>query len=153
MKTRGVANRWMSVIGWMSLIFVGSTDVLSAEQTSHVIVPFLLWLNPQNSVATITTIHFALRKFGHVAEYTILAALLWCALRGTLTSMRTIAISGLVFFASAVFAASDEFHQSFIPSRTASVKDVMIDICGAAIALALCVALRRRRRPARTWIF
>jgi len=73
------------------------------------------------------------------------------ALRGTLTAMRTIAISGLVFFASAVFAASDEFHQSFIPSRTASVKDVMIDTCGAAIALALCVKLRRRSRSVRRW--
>jgi VanZ family protein len=59
-------------------------------------------------------------------------------------------IAGLVFFASAVFAASDEFHQSFVPVRTASVKDAMIDICGAAIALALCVALRRRRRAARS---
>jgi VanZ family protein len=146
MKTYGVANRWMPVIGWMFLIFVSSTAVLSAEQTSHVVVPFLLWLNPQNSVATITTIHLALRKLGHVAEYAILAALLWCALRSTLISVRSIAIAWLVFFASAVFAASDEFHQSFVPVRTASVKDVMIDICGATVALALCVVLRRRSR-------
>ena len=46
MKRRGVANRWTSVIGWMFLIFVGSTDVLSAEQTSRFVVPFLLWLDP-----------------------------------------------------------------------------------------------------------
>jgi VanZ family protein len=100
MKTYGVANRWMPVIGWMFLIFVGSTEVLSAEQTSHFVVPFLLWLDPQNSLATITTIHFALRKLGHVAEYAILAALLWYALRSTLISVRSIAIAGLGFFAS-----------------------------------------------------
>jgi VanZ family protein len=141
----------MPAMVWMLVIFVGSTDVLSAEQTSRFLVPFLLWLGPQISIATITTIHFALRKLGHLMEYAILAALLWCALRSTLIWMRSIAITGLVFCASAVFAASDELHQSFVPVRTASVKDVMIDICGATIALALCVALRRGRRAARRW--
>jgi VanZ family protein len=149
MKTYGAANRWMPVIGWVVLIFVGSTDVLSAEQTSHFVVPFLLWLDPQIPVATMTPIHFALRKLGHLAEYAILAALLWCALRGTLISIRSVAIAVLVFSASVGFAASDEFHQSFFPTRTASIRDVMIDTCGAAIALALCLALRRRSRRAK----
>jgi VanZ family protein len=141
--------RWMPVIGWMLLIFVGSTDLLSAEQTSHFVVPFLFWLDPQISLAAITTIHFALRKLGHLAEYAILATLLWCALRSTLIALRSFVIAGFVFFASAVFAASDEIHQSFVASRTASPNDVMIDICGAAIALAICFALRRRNWRAR----
>jgi len=149
MKTYGAANRWMPVIGWVLLIFIGSTNVLSAEQTSHFVVPFLLWLDPQIPVATMTPIHFALRKLGHLAEYAILAALLWCALRGTLISIRSVAIAVLVFSASAGFAASDEFHQSFYPTRTASIKDVIIDTCGAAIALALCLALRRRSQRAK----
>jgi len=149
MKAYSAANSWMRVIGWMLLIFVGSTNVLSAEQTSHFVVPFLLWLDPLISVATMTPIHFALRKLGHLAEYAILAALLWCALRGTLISIRSVAIAVLAFFASAGFAASDEFHQSFFATRTASIRDAMIDTCGAAIALALCVALRRRSRVAR----
>jgi VanZ family protein len=145
-------NLWMPATGWMLLIFAGSTDLLSAAQTSRFVVPFLLWFGPQISLATITSIHFALRELGHLTEYAVLAALLWCALRSTLILMRSTAIAGLVFFASAVFAASDELHQSFIPSRAASVTDLMIDICGTAIALALCVAVRRRNRPARTWI-
>jgi VanZ family protein len=145
MRARRLVNRWMPVIGWMLLIFVGSTDVLSAEQTSRFFVPFLHWLDPHMSIAMILAIHLALRKLGHVIEYAILAALLWRAVRGTLTSTRTIAIAGLVFFASVLFAASDEFHQSFVPTRTSSVNDVMIDACGVAIALALCVGLRRKR--------
>jgi len=147
-KQDDIVNRWMPVIGWMFLIFMGSTEVLSAERTSHFVVPFLLWLNPQDSVAMVTTIHFVLRKVGHLAEYAILAALLWYALRSTLISIRSMAIAGFVFFASAIFAASDEIHQSFVPVRTASVRDAMIDICGATIALALCMALRRRSRRA-----
>jgi VanZ family protein len=134
MKTYGAANRWMPVIGWALLIFVGSTDVLSAEQTSHFVVPFFLWLDPQMPVATMTPIHFALRKLGHLAEYAILAALLWCALRGTLISIRSVAIAVLFFL-----------HLSVLPPRTnspivfptRSKRDVMIDTCGAtALALA-----------------
>ena len=41
----------MPLFGWMLLIFAGSTDTLSAEQTSRLVVPFLLWLDPQESVA------------------------------------------------------------------------------------------------------
>lgn len=155
MKTHALANRWVPLFGWMLLIFVGSTDVLSAEQTSSLVAPFLLWLDPQESVATITTAHFAVRKLGHVAEYAILATLLWCALRGTLVAFRSFVIVEFVLFASAVFAASDEIHQSFVPSRTASPNDVMIDICGAAVALAICFTLRRKsqrtREGARIW--
>jgi VanZ family protein len=135
----------MPAIGWMLLIFIGSTDVLSAQQTSRFLIPFLHWLYPQMSIVTILAIHIGLRKLGHVIEYAILAALLWRAVRGTLTSTKAVAIAGLVFFASVLFAASDEFHQSFVPSRTPSVHDVMIDACGVVIALALCLALRRKR--------
>jgi VanZ family protein len=70
---------------------------------------------------------------------------LWLAVRGTLASTKIVAIAGLVFFASVLFAAPDEFHQSFVPTRTPSVHDVMIDACGVVIALALCLALRRKR--------
>jgi len=48
--------------------------------------------------------------------------------------------------ASAIFAASDEFHQSFVPSRTGSPNDVMIDICGALAGLAICWMFASRRR-------
>src|SRR6266581_2075158 len=72
---------WMPAISWMGIIYLGSTDMLSAEHTSRFLVPFLRWLDPQISMATIAAIHFALRKFGHLTEYAILAALIWRALR------------------------------------------------------------------------
>jgi VanZ family protein len=147
MRASSLVNPWMPVVGWMLLIFVGSTDVLSAEQTSRFLIPFLHWLDPKMSIVMILEIHTALRKLGHILEYAILAALLWRAVRGTLTSTRTITIAGLVFFASVLFAASDEFHQSFVPARTSSVHDVMIDACGVVIALALCWTFALRRKP------
>jgi VanZ family protein len=52
----------------------------------------------------------------------------------------------LAWLAAGIFAASDEFHQSFVPSRTASPIDVMIDIIGALIGLTICSTFAARRR-------
>jgi VanZ family protein len=137
---------WMPTILWMVLIFVGSTDILSAEHTSRFLVPFLRWLDPQISWATLNAIQIAVRKLGHVTEYAILAALLWRALRGGAAWRTKMSILvGVVLIGCGVFAASDEFHQSFIPSRTSSFHDVMIDICGALIGLAICIAVTGRK--------
>jgi VanZ family protein len=126
-------------------MFIGSTDVLSPEHTSRFLVPFLLWLNPHISPATLDSIDFALRKIGHLTEYAILATLLWRALRGTLAAPSKMVLALSTLFMAAAFAASDEYHQSFVPSRTASAHDVMIDCVGALFAVTLCAIFARRR--------
>jgi VanZ family protein len=137
----------MPAIIWMALIFIGSTDVLSAEHTSHFLVPFLRWLDPQISVTALTQTQVVIRKLGHLTEYAILAALLWRALLG---SVVWVAKRWMLFITTlvvcALFAASDEFHQSFVPSRTPAVHDVMIDICGALVGLAICLLLLANRQ-------
>ena len=136
---------WLPVFIWLGVIFAGSTDIFSTEQTSRYLVPFLRWLDPQISLSTIAAIHFALRKLGHLIEYAVLAALLWRALRSARNlraKMSTLFVG--VWVACTIIAASDEFHQSFIASRTASLNDVLTDILGAAIGLAICLAVARR---------
>ena len=146
MLMRSVVSRWVPVIAWMVLIFAGSTDALSGEQTSRFLVPFLRWLDPHISFATIASIHVAFRKLGHLSEYAILAVLLWRAVR-IFTVNRAWIAAVVSLGAAACYAALDEFHQSFVPTRTASENDVMIDICGAVIGLLLCLALVRNRPP------
>jgi VanZ family protein len=151
MRLRSFVTRWMPALAWMMLIFVGSTDVLSAEHTSRFLIPFLHWLDPHMPIATAMTLQTLVRKLGHVTEYAILAALLWRALRsGRSFQTRLALLFSVALFACAVFAASDEFHQSFVPSRTPAVHDVMIDICGAAIGLLICWAFAdmSRKTPA-----
>ena len=129
---RTLLKYWLPVLIWFGVIFAGSTDIFSTEQTSRYLVPFLRWLDPQISSSTIATVHFALRKIGHLTEYAILAALLWRALRSAenlRAKMSTLFVG--VWVACAIFAVSDEFHQSFLASRTASPHDVVIDISGA----------------------
>jgi VanZ family protein len=138
---------WLPVLIWLGLIFVGSTDLMSAEHTSRIIGPILRWIKPDISAATIARVQFFVRKAAHLTEYAILAMLLWRAQRGSTPWQTKIPILFLIAsVACAVFAASDEFHQSFVSSRTASAADVMIDIGGALVGLTICLVFAARRR-------
>ena len=124
----------------MIFIFLGSTDLLSAEHTSRFIGPFLRWFDPNISDATIGSIQLIVRKCGHLLEYAILSALLYRAL-GT----RRDRPFALAFILAATYAALDEFHQSFVASRTGSPWDVVVDCAGAFLGLLFCSLLRNRK--------
>jgi VanZ family protein len=126
------------------MIFGASTDLLSAAHTGQILEPFFRWICPGISGGTIDLLHLAIRKGAHLTEYAILALLLRSAIgepwrqAGKRLSWR---ITAVAFVLSAIYAASDEFHQSFVPSRSASVRDVLIDMCGAAIGLSMLMGI------------
>ena len=134
MSIKQFVRVWVPVIAWMILIFAGSSDVLSAEHTSRFLIPFLHWLDPQISFQAIAAFHLALRKVGHVTEYAILAALLLRALwpAANKAAARCVLLSLAI---AAGYAALDEFHQSFVASRTA-----LDDATGAVASTALLLA-------------
>jgi VanZ family protein len=136
-------TRYGPLVLWAALIFIGSTDLLSASNTGGVLVR----LFPHLSEGTLKIIQLVIRKAGHLSEYAILALL---AARAFRTSTREV-LRTHWFLASLVlvivYALSDEFHQSFYPSRTASIYDSMIDSFGGLVAL-LFLAVRTKRRPA-----
>jgi VanZ family protein len=143
-KLVSLAKYWVPVVAWMLLLFLASGDMMSSEHTSRFLVPFLRWLVPDISPATIDLIHLLVRKCAHLGGYAILAALLWRAFDISQRGIwRSAAIS---FVIAAVYASLDEFHQSFISSRTASSWDVLIDCTGAAVSLALCLTFQRKKR-------
>jgi VanZ family protein len=142
---------WLPPVIWLGVIFVGSTDLMSAQHTSRFIVPFLRWLDPHLSWAAINTIHTVIRKLGHVSEYAILALLLWRALcSGSTLRTKTPILFGAVLLACAVFAVVDEFHQSFVGSRTPSYRDVLLDIAGALLGALIGAAFLQRAKKAET---
>jgi VanZ family protein len=136
---------WLPLLIWLGVIFLGSTSLMSAEHTSRFIVPILLWLKPGMAPETTRSILFAMRKCAHVSEYAILALLLWHALRsGSALRAKISMLFSAVLLGCAVVAASDEFHQSFVKSRTSSVRDVLLDIAGALIGLLICASFAHR---------
>ena len=127
-------------------MFTASTDLMSGEHTSRFLVPFLRWLNPDISPAALAQVNFLVRKAAHVTEYAILAALLF---RGWGSLVRFLGWRSLAALATAgVFAAGDEFHQSFVSSRTASLGDVLLDCAGACCGVLLyrlCLSVKGKK--------
>jgi VanZ family protein len=142
---RAFARYWLPLLIWLALIFAGSTDLMSAEHTSRIIEPLLRWLRPTISWHTIEQVQFYIRKAAHVTEYTILAALLYRALVNTVLVGRAWISAAVVVALSGVYAISDEFHQSFVPSRTATARDVMIDAVGAVCGVLITLMFRREQ--------
>jgi len=145
-KARMFAKYWLPVLLCMGMIFCASSDLYSFQHSSHIIRPILLWLFPQMSEESVHTVIFAVRKGAHLTEYAILALLLWRALRAAAQGRPwawTQSMQAVVLVA--LFAASDEFHQSFVPSREASVVDVLIDTAGAVLALLFLWVIGRWR--------
>jgi VanZ family protein len=130
---------WLPVMLWLCFVFFMSTGTFSAENTFSVIGPVLGFLFPRLSPDQIASIHGIIRKSAHVFEYFVLGLLLLRAFRagsggGWKWRWSFFALMGVV-----LYALGDEFHQSFVPTRTASMMDVCIDATGGL--LAQCVAI------------
>jgi VanZ family protein len=133
---RRFLKNWLPVLVWLGVIFLGSTDLMSAERTSRFVVPLLHWLKPDISLESLASIHLIVRKFAHLSEYAILALLLLRAAICMSTRKRSISIlCVIVWVACVLLAATDEFHQTFVRSRGASFRDIMIDSAGAIFGL------------------
>jgi len=128
----------------MIFISVASTSEFSGENTSRIIGPLVLWLFPGTSDETLQIVHFIVRKLAHLTEYAIMGFL---AARAFSTSSYgplrhhwfLVALLLIV-----IYSLLDEYHQSFVPSRTASIYDSMIDSVGGLAAL---VVQAKRRKP------
>jgi VanZ family protein len=128
----------------MAFIFFASTGEFSADNTSRIIGPLLRWVFPDISEEKLALAHFIVRKVAHFTEYAILA---WLAARAFATSSsqslrhQWFLISLLLVV---LYSLSDEYHQSFVPSRTGSIYDSFIDMSGG-LTMLLIYALWRRR--------
>ena len=141
---------WLPVVVWMAVIFSVSADRQSYQHSSLFFEPLMRWLFPTMSAATLGEIHHLFRKTGHLTEYAILGALCWRAIRRPLRREARPwrwDEAGLALAVVFAYAASDEFHQIFVPSRTALVSDVLIDTSGGAAGLLLLWLWRKLTKP------
>jgi len=126
MSEESTFRYWLPPVLWMGVIFI-----VSAQPT----LPYY----PD------TLLDLILKKAAHMIEYGILAFLLWRALsrgRGTLSWSALVT----AFVVSVLYAASDEYHQSFVPGRNGTPVDVGIDAVGALVALLVVGSLGKKRR-------
>jgi VanZ family protein len=118
-----------------------STDAFAGDETSRILGPLLRWALPNASEATIALVHAVVRKLAHFTEYAVLGILVVRALVDEETRFVRVALRALLLCIA--YAALDELHQAFQPTRTGAVLDVMLDGAGAAAGIALSGGWRR----------
>jgi VanZ family protein len=131
---------WLPVAIAIAIICIESTDTFSSEHTSGWLRPIIeRWLGAFSD-ARWETFHHYFRKTGHFVGYgtvgfTFLRAWLHTLAQRGRTSLFTWRLEStiLAIFSTAIVASADEFHQTFIPSRTGTPVDVLLDTCGATV--------------------
>ena len=124
---------------------------MSAANTGSILFAVVARVVGHVDVATLVDWNHYLRKLGHVVGYAMLSWLLFRAWRATLPSpigrLWAFPWARLAFWMTAAVASLDEFHQSYIPSRTGRWQDVVLDSTAAlGIQILLFIFLRGRTK-------
>lgn len=138
--------RWLAVLAWMLVIFAFSHQPYSGRESEKVLHDF----------------NVPVRKLGHITEYLVLFILVRWAVDGAREKYsckkvvnenaseeksasesceRFLPLATTAFFAAVLYAGLDEWHQSYVPGRSASWSDVGVDTCGIILGLALWAGL------------
>jgi VanZ family protein len=135
---------------WLSFIVIESTGTFSSENTGGFLYPIFHFLTGV-SAARFEHWHHYIRKTGHFVGFFTLSWLLFRSWRATLPSIDLRAWSfqwaTIAWLMSTLVAGLDEWHQTFLPSRTGTLHDVALD-SAAALTSQLVVWMFLRRRSA-----
>ena len=154
---RGVRSRgarfwvsaWLPVLLGILMIVLESTEWMGSDHTDNVLRFVYQAIFGQVSNAEWEVIHHYLRKSGHFIGYGLIGLAWLRAWWMTLPHSRFLPDAFLALLGTALIACADEFHQSFLPNRTSTPWDVLID-CSGAITLQLMVYIFMRvSRPKR----
>src|ERR1700735_4285942 len=146
---------WIPALIGIAVILVESTATMSAENTSRWLLPLWIKIFGPISPERWEVVHHYIRKTGHFTGYGMVSLGFFDSWRVTMEQrwtdlrMRFRNSAGLAVLSTLLLASWDEWHQSLLPNRTSSVRDVGIDFCGAIAAQLVLLAIVSvwRRRP------
>jgi VanZ family protein len=150
---------WAPVVIAIAVICAESTDTFSAQNTSSWLRPIVQRFFGHIQDNTWEAFHHYMRKTGHFVGYgtvglTFLRAWLYTLGRRGQMTLRSWRLEScvLAIFSTAIVASGDEFHQTFIPSRTGTPLDVVLDTTGAfVLCLLVWLICWSRRTPQEDW--
>jgi len=128
---------WVVTLAWVGTISFFSTASYGSSVTGWLLAQLLSSLHIHLSHQTFAIVHFLIRKLAHCTEYAMLSLFLYFSLNPrhpecwhARSALASVVIAGL-------FSLTDEYHQSFVPGRTASLKDCGLDTLGALLGMLL----------------
>jgi VanZ family protein len=153
-------GHWIPALAGIAIILLESTATMSAANTSRWLLPLWIKLFGPITPDRWAVVHHYIRKTGHFVGYGTISLAFFDAWRVTLERRwpgwppvawtRFFAAAAAGILSTLLLASWDEWHQSFLPGRTSSAWDVLLDGCGALAAHLLVLAvLRMRRGPMR----
>jgi len=135
---RDIIKYWSVVAIWMAVISMMSGEGFSAENTNRYLDPILRYLFPKITPAGFILAHSVIRKTAHFVEFFVLGLLAYWAARRDRAPRWRAAWAAQAMIVAITYALLDEAHQMFVPNRTGSIVDSLIDSSGA-LASQICL--------------
>jgi VanZ family protein len=138
---------WIPAIFAVAMIAFESTATMSAANTSRWLLPIWIHLFGPITPGRWDVVHHYIRKTGHFIGYGFVSLCFFYGWRFTLHSARVTMralwarSASLAVACTILVASADEFHQTFLPGRTGTPRDVVLDTCGAITVQLLILAL------------
>ena len=137
-RRRVLLSAWTPAAVCALLIAISSSDTFSASNTSHLLRPLVEKILGPLPDHFWKVLLFGIRKVGHFFAYGTVSVVYFRAWRMPFRLNRTyssvtasLRAAAVALLSTLVLSGLDEFHQSFLPQRTGSPFDVLLDMCGA----------------------
>jgi VanZ family protein len=140
---------WLPVLLGMAVIALESTDLFGADHTDGPLRRLYEAIFGFVTNGSWEDIHHYIRKSGHFVGYGLIALSFLRAWWKVLPQTRFVLDAFLALVGTALIASADEFHQSFLPNRTGTPADVLLDCCGAITLQLLVYVFMRIAKPKR----
>jgi len=149
-KRRGLTywiSAWLPVAVGIAVIMMESTEAFGSDRTSGPLRLLFESIFGPVADARWELLHHFIRKSGHFLGYGGIGLVWLRAWWMTLPRSRFLHDASLALLGTALVASFDEWHQTFLPNRTGSMWDVLLDCCGALTLEALVYVFMRIFRP------
>lgn len=148
-------KKWKLIISWIAVLAVmctifyfSSQPAVESDETSGGFIEFLYNIYAgvagvpcsSSALSALDKWQFAVRKTAHFTIYLCLGFLFTNAFfQSGVKAKKTAAVISLL--CSALYAASDEFHQLFVPGRSGEFRDVCLDSAGALTGILIFILI------------
>jgi VanZ family protein len=142
-------NIWLPVVVGIAVIVLESTEWFGADHTGHPLRLLFQALFGKVTDDRWEVIHHYIRKSGHFVGYGFIGLAWLRAWWKTLPKSHFLPDALLALVGTALVASCDEWHQTYLPNRTGSALDVLLDCTGAITLQLIVYVFMRTWKPKR----
>lgn len=137
-RRKVLLSAWIPAAICVVMIAISSSDTFSSDNTGSVLRPWFQGIFGPVANAVWVKLLYDIRKTGHFFGYGFVSVVFFRAWRMTFRLSRaysavtaSLRAAAVALLSTLIISSADEFHQSFLPKRTGSPFDVLLDMCGA----------------------